>query len=67
MELKIARYFAATETQHMTNKEIAYAFDDLANLMELHGEDEFRIRSYKNAYLALRKIDGVLAEMPTRK
>lgn len=48
----------------MTNKEIAYAFDDLANLMELHGEDEFRIRSYRNAYLALRKLDSPLAEMP---
>lgn len=48
----------------MTNKEIAYAFDDLANLMELHGEDEFRIRSYRNAYLALRKLDAPLAGMP---
>lgn len=48
----------------MTNKAIAYAFDDLANLMELHGEDEFRIRSYRNAYLALRKLDSPLAEMP---
>ncbi|MBP6811784.1 MAG: PHP domain-containing protein [Saprospiraceae bacterium] len=48
----------------MTNKEIAYAFDDLANLMELHGDDEFRIRSYRNAYLALRKLDTPLAEMP---
>jgi DNA polymerase (family X) len=47
----------------MTNKEIAYAFDELANLMELHGEDEFRIRSYRNAYLALRKLDAPLAEM----
>ncbi|MEZ4892292.1 MAG: helix-hairpin-helix domain-containing protein [Saprospiraceae bacterium] len=47
----------------MTNKEIAYAFDDLANLMELHGEDEFRIRSYRNAYLTLRKTDGDLSAM----
>jgi DNA polymerase (family 10) len=47
----------------MTNKEIAYAFDDLANLMELHGEDEFRIRSYRSAYLALRKFDTPLADM----
>ena len=47
----------------MTNKEIAYAFDDLANLMELHGEDEFRIRSYRNAYLTLRKLDVSLSEL----
>jgi DNA polymerase (family X) len=47
----------------MTNKQIANAFDDLANLMELHEEDDFRIRSYKNAYITLRKLDRPLAEM----
>lgn len=47
----------------MTNKEIAYAFDELANLMELHGEDDFRIKSYKNAYLTIRKLDTPLADM----
>ncbi len=47
----------------LTNKQIAYAFDELANLMELHEEDAFRIRSYQNAYLALRKLDRPLAEM----
>lgn len=47
----------------MTNKQIAYAFDDLANLMELHEEDDFRIRSYRNAYLNLRKLDAPLEGM----
>lgn len=47
----------------MTNKDIAYAFDELANLMELHEEDEFRIRSYRSAYLTLRKVDTPLAGM----
>ena len=47
----------------MTNKQIAYAFDELAGLMELHAEDAFRIRSYQNAYLALRKLDRPLADM----
>ncbi|MFM8487107.1 MAG: helix-hairpin-helix domain-containing protein, partial [Bacteroidota bacterium] len=47
----------------MTNKEIAYAFDELASLMELHGEDDFRIKSYKNAYLTIRKLDSPLGEM----
>ena len=47
----------------MTNKQIAYAFDELASLMELHAEDAFRIRSYQNAYLALRKLDRPLADM----
>lgn len=47
----------------MTNKDIANAFDELANLMELHGEDEFRIRSYRNAYITLRKLDTPLADL----
>ena len=47
----------------MTNKQIALAFDELANLMELHEEDPFRIRSYASAYLTLRKLDSPLAEL----
>jgi DNA polymerase (family 10) len=47
----------------MTNKQIAQAFDELANLMELHEEDPFRVRSYANAYLALRKLDTPLTEL----
>lgn len=47
----------------MTNKAIANAFDELASLMELHEEDDFRIRTYRNTYLNLRKLDRPLAEM----
>ncbi|MCC7464653.1 MAG: DNA polymerase/3'-5' exonuclease PolX [Saprospiraceae bacterium] len=47
----------------MTNKQIALAFDELANLMELHEEDPFRIRSYSSAYLTLRKLDASLADL----
>lgn len=47
----------------MTNKQIALAFDELANLMELHEEDPFRIRSYASAYLTLRKLDAPLADL----
>lgn len=47
----------------MTNKQIALAFDELANLMELHEEDPFRIRSYASAYLTLRKLDSPLADL----
>jgi DNA polymerase (family 10) len=47
----------------MSNKEIAYAFDELASLMELHEEDDFRIRSYRNAYLNLRKVENPLIDM----
>lgn len=48
----------------MTNKEIARRFSDLAAIMELHNENPFKIRSYANAYITLRKLDTVLAEMP---
>lgn len=47
----------------MTNKEIAKTFQYLGNIMELHGENKFKIRSYQNAYITLRKLDRPLAEM----
>lgn len=47
----------------MTNKEIAKAFQQLGEIMELHGENPFKIRSYQNAYITLRKLDQPLADM----
>ena len=47
----------------MTNKEIAKSFQLLGELMELHGENPFKIRSYQNAYLNLRKMDPPLSEL----
>ena len=47
----------------MTNKDIARAFNDLARIMELHDENPFKIRSYSNAYIQLRKLDRPLGEM----
>lgn len=47
----------------MTNKEIANFFTDLANIMELHKENPFKIKSYKNTYIQLRKLDTPLTEM----
>ena len=47
----------------MTNKQIANKFNELARLMELHGENPFRIRGYSNAYLNLRKVGTPLFEM----
>jgi DNA polymerase (family X) len=48
----------------MTNKEIARRFTDLAAIMELHDENPFKIRTYQNAYITLRKLDKPLSEMP---
>jgi len=47
----------------MTNKEIANVFNELGKIMELHGENPFKIRSYQNAYLNLRKLQSPLSEM----
>ncbi len=46
----------------MTNKEIGELFGELASLMELHGENEFKTRVYSNAYLVLKKMDIPLLE-----
>ena len=47
----------------MTNKEIARAFADLAAIMELHNENPYKIKSYQNAYITLRKLDMSLETM----
>ncbi len=47
----------------MTNKEIAKTFQYLGQIMELHGENPFKIRSYQNAYMTLRKMDQPLADL----
>ena len=52
-----------TPTQQMTNKQIAALFDELAKLMELYDENPFRIKSYQNVYLQLRKLSRSLSEM----
>ena len=47
----------------MNNREIANQFNLLANLMELHDENPFKIRSYQSAYNALKKMEEPLSEM----
>lgn len=49
----------------MTNKEIAKQFQLLAQLMELHGENSYKIRSYSNAYRNLRNADKELQDLST--
>lgn len=45
----------------MDNRKIAEAFQELGQLMELHGENPFKTKSYLNAYLTLKKLDQPLA------
>ena len=47
----------------MENKDIAKSFNLLGKLMELHGENPFKVKSYYNAYNVLRKYERPLAEM----
>ncbi|MBK9984082.1 MAG: DNA polymerase/3'-5' exonuclease PolX [Saprospiraceae bacterium] len=47
----------------MVNKQISAQFNLLAALMELHGENSFKIKAYLNAYQSLRKWDRPLIEM----
>ena len=46
----------------MINKAIASQFQYLASLMELHGENKFKIRSYSSAYINIRKQPEPLLE-----
>jgi len=45
-----------------TNKDIARQFKLLGDLMELHGENKFKIRSYQSAYQKLRKMDTPISD-----
>ena len=47
----------------LTNKDIANYFNELGGFMDLYGENAFRTKSYKNAYIAIRKVDSPMAEM----
>ncbi len=47
----------------MTNREIAAWFRQLGEIMELHGENPFKIKSYQQAYITLRKWGDPLEVM----
>lgn len=40
----------------MTNKDVAKTFQLLGKLLELHGENPFKTRSYSSAYVTIRKL-----------
>jgi DNA polymerase (family X) len=58
------------ESVTMENKEIARIFSETADLMEISGEDPFRVRSYRNAIRAIEnlseRLEDILAD-PERK
>ncbi|MGC9454531.1 MAG: DNA polymerase/3'-5' exonuclease PolX [Phycisphaerae bacterium] len=50
----------------MSNRELADIFDEIAELMELFGENRYRINSYQNAARAIRDLSEDVAEIARR-
>ncbi len=49
--------------KNMENRQIAKLFDELSRLMEYHGESNFKIRSYQQAYQQFRGMEASLISM----
>src|SRR5262245_32247565 len=47
----------------MENPEVAQVFEEVADLLDIQGENPFRVRAYRNAAHALRDLAEPLAEM----
>ena len=48
----------------LSNKEVSGLFKTLGALMELHGENDFKTKSYTNAAFQLGRVTGSVMEMP---
>ena len=42
----------------MTNASIARVFDEIADLLEMKGENQFKIRAYSQAARTIKKLPG---------
>jgi DNA polymerase (family 10) len=47
----------------ITTKDIAHLLEEIANILEILGENPFKIRSYQNAARAIENLPGELGEM----
>src|SRR5262245_41815239 len=47
----------------MENPEVAQVFEEVADLLEIQGENPFRIRAYRNAARTIRDLSESLADM----
>jgi DNA polymerase (family 10) len=47
----------------MTNAEIAAAFEEIADLLEFQGANQFRVRAYRNAARTIRDLPESVAEI----
>lgn len=50
---------------NMNNAEIARIFEELAELLELRGENAFRVRAYRNGAKTIREMQEPIAEILT--
>ena len=50
----------------MNNYQIADSFSLLSKLMDIHGENSFKSKSYSSVAFAIEKLTGQLSEMPTQ-
>ncbi len=51
----------------MDNFEIADAFSLLSKLMDIHGENSFKVKSYANAAYTIEKLPAQLKDLPKEK
>ena len=51
----------------MENPEVAQVFEEVADLLDIQGENPFRVRAYRNAARTLRDLSAPLAQMPPEK
>ena len=56
-------FFRADFIHVFTNNEISTAFEEMADLLELSGENAFRIRAYRNGAKAIRDLGASVAEL----
>ena len=47
----------------MTNADIAKVFDEIADLLEMKGENQFKIRAYRQAARTIKKLPGEVEQM----
>ncbi|MCL0067696.1 helix-hairpin-helix domain-containing protein, partial [Peptococcaceae bacterium] len=47
----------------MSNLEVSWLFQEMADLLEIKGENFFKIRAYRNAAKTISKLDKSLAEL----
>src|SRR5947199_7937556 len=48
----------------MENPEVAQVFEEVADLLDIQGENPFRVRAYRSAARTVRDLSTALAEMP---